>query len=402
MFTAFTYALSFDNQPTIDEQEAKAKTNTTSPDLGKGNKEDATKEKNTKETNNASSAGHSKHTAREQFRYNMVHAMSLMHALCLQHLRCDWDLDNLCKHDEDKLPAWDSASTAGFTIRFWHYLWPRNRVASRKLFYKASKIQVVGGVTPQESRVLGTVPVRTSTLNARKSVHGQGDLEVLTKEAPRFKRRLANLWTSDTACYMRGATERPYKVMYSTIELIRNRFEQGGLNMPPPILATMWQSLNTSIQSFETCRYLADTPFPFPWAQLIIVVLVVWQALIPLTVIVSYDDRPLGVVMAMAATWVLWALNEVAREIEDPFTQEPNDIPLARLQYQFNQRLLAVAASGGGHGDVGRGGDLGWEHNVSGMSKSHEFDGDGTEDPELPVYKGGLEATSSFGLAEGV
>lgn len=38
-----------------------------------------------------------------------------------------------------------------------------------------------------------------------------------------------------------------------------------------------------------------------------------------------------------------WALNEVARELEDPYCFEPNDIPLARLQYQFNERILATA-----------------------------------------------------------
>jgi hypothetical protein len=162
--------------------------------------------------------------------------------------------------------------------------------------------------------------------------------------------------------------------------------------------------MNTGIQAFEHCRYLSDTPFPFPWAQLIIVVLVVWQALIPLTVIVAYDDRPLGVVMAMASTWILWALNEVAREIEDPFTQEPNDLPLARLQYQFNERLLAVAAGGGGRGGGENGVSLGWEHNPG--RGDHSLNADEEEEElelerEVDEYHGGLEATET-GLAVGV
>lgn len=43
----------------------------------------------------------------------------------------------------------------------------------------------------------------------------------------------------------------------------------------------------------------------------------------------------------MTMVQAYWALNEVSREMEDPFCFEPNDIPLARLQYQFNERLLA-------------------------------------------------------------
>ena len=34
----------------------------------------------------------------------MTHTVSLLHALCLQHLRGDWDLGNLCMHDADGNP----------------------------------------------------------------------------------------------------------------------------------------------------------------------------------------------------------------------------------------------------------------------------------------------------------
>lgn len=30
-----------------------------------------------------------------------------------------------------------------------------------------------------------------------------------------------------------------------------------------------------------------------------------------------------------------WALNEVARDLEDPFIYDPNDLPLARIQVEF-------------------------------------------------------------------
>ena len=36
-----------------------------------------------------------------------------------------------------------------------------------------------------------------------------------------------------------------------------------------------------------------------------------------------------------------WALNEVSRELEDPYLHAPNDLALARLQFLFNERLLA-------------------------------------------------------------
>lgn len=34
----------------------------------------------------------------------ITHTVSLLHAVCLQHLRGDWDLSNLCSHDPDGAP----------------------------------------------------------------------------------------------------------------------------------------------------------------------------------------------------------------------------------------------------------------------------------------------------------
>lgn len=38
-----------------------------------------------------------------------------------------------------------------------------------------------------------------------------------------------------------------------------------------------------------------------------------------------------------------FALNELAKDMEDPFIFDPNDLPLVRHHYDFNERLLAVA-----------------------------------------------------------
>lgn len=44
-------------------------------------------------------------------------------------------------------------------------------------------------------------------------------------------------------------------------------------------------------------------------------------------------------------------MHEVARELEDPFTHPPNDLPAVDLQAEFNQRLL-TAWDGCGAGDA--------------------------------------------------
>jgi hypothetical protein len=34
---------------------------------------------------------------------------------------------------------------------------------------------------------------------------------------------------------------------------------------------------------------------------------------------------------------------QVARDVEDPFHYDPNELPLPQIQYRFNERLLAVS-----------------------------------------------------------
>lgn len=327
-FTAFALALSFDKQP---------------PEAAKDAKDDAAKEKF--------------HDAEQEFINDMSHGVSLMHALCLQHLRCDWELNNLSTHDEDFLPSWDTTSTPGFKVSLWHYILPHDRTKARIRWNRASKIQVVGGVTAKERgalNALGPQRMITTRRTTAKSPVGVSKL-VDPESAVPGAGCCAGMWTSDTATIVRGAAERPYKVMYACMEVIRRRFEAGGINMPAPILSTVWQNISAGIANFEHCCYLQDTPFPFPWAQLIIVVLILWQVIVPFTVVTIHNEA-LGITVSIVTTWILWALNEVARELEDPFFAIPNDIALSRLQYQFNEMLLAVAASAG----TNNGDELGW------------------------------------------
>jgi predicted membrane chloride channel (bestrophin family) len=257
MYTVVAYAISFDKTP---------------------NKPDETDEKSLKEENLKGNKDDSR-LAREQFRYNMVHAMSLLHGICLQHLRCDWDLANLTRHNEDYLPAWDSAGTPGFKIHFWNYFLPRNRVNSRTMFHKVSKIQIIGGITKRERRVLSGLHGGENNVKLKKTVatsisSNSTALQKNDTKPSTFSSVSSSLWRSDNSCTLRGAAERPYELIFSTAELLRRRYDQGGINMPSPVIAQLWAILEKAVDSFERCRSISETPFPFPWAQLIIVVLV--------------------------------------------------------------------------------------------------------------------------------
>ena len=62
-----------------------------------------------------------------------------------------------------------------------------------------------------------------------------------------------------------------------------------------------------------------DTPFPFPWAQLVLILLLVFSATCPLLIVAWVDSIWLGVLLNFFAVLTYWALNEVARDLEDPY-----------------------------------------------------------------------------------
>lgn len=80
------------------------------------------------------------------------------------------------------------------------------------------------------------------------------------------------------------------------------------------------------------CRAIADTPFPFPWAQMVLVMLILYAVSVPLVVVAFVDSTWMGIVVNFICVQSYWCLNEVARDLEDPFVYDPNDLPLSRYQ----------------------------------------------------------------------
>jgi hypothetical protein len=228
------------------------------------------------------------------FRADLAHSLSLAHALCLAALRADADLGNLRAHDPEALPPYDSRATPGFKPSLASYFVVYGRLAQRRAYCAAAKLPVVGGVSAAERRRLG------GGLAARRHtvVRGGGGPA----------RGLAALWTSEGGRHYEAAARRPTAAYAAALERVRLRMVEGAFDMPAPIAASFWQAASRGLEAFEHARYLVDTPFPFPWAQLIVATLLVFQLVVPISVACSYTNRPLGCVMAMATTWILCVL----------------------------------------------------------------------------------------------
>jgi len=268
------------------------------------------------------------------FRRSYVHLVSLLHAVMLQYLRSDWNLDNLSVHISGKHPIQDSGKLA---------LLKKSSIHLRLSFW-STILCLQTGLDAQEAY---------NTLMTLLVVDGISESE---KDSLYQKMDGGNL--------VRGPLV-PGSVRIETVyswlhRLLAARWKGGGLKIPAPVLSrtyqvsshlnwhTMhslthsYQVLGDSLNAFNQCRGLADIPFPFPYSQAIVLVLCIYTLTIPLVMWVWIENMGLGIALAFCATFTYWTLNEIARDLEDPFLYEPNDIPLARIQFMFNERILAI------------------------------------------------------------
>jgi hypothetical protein len=94
-----------------------------------------------------------------------------------------------------------------------------------------------------------------------------------------------------------------------------------------------------------------DTPFPFAYAQLNAAICFANLALFPVIVADKIASLPLAAAVSFLAIMFLFGLNEVARDLEDPFTTTlgfwlgANRLYAPLMQSHFDERLHAIGST---------------------------------------------------------
>ena len=111
---------------------------------------------------------------------------------------------------------------------------------------------------------------------------------------------------------------------------------------PAPILSRSFQDLGRGRVRVSDLAKIPDIPFPFPYAQLIVTMLTVHSVITAM--ITSQYIHPwywAGAITFIAISG-FWALFFISAEIDHPFGDDPNDLPLADMQQDWNARLLEL------------------------------------------------------------
>lgn len=112
----------------------------------------------------------------------------------------------------------------------------------------------------------------------------------------------------------------------------------------PPIISRIVQFLSDGMKHYNEARKITWIPFPFVHAQLSAFFIFVVAVCIPFLMNQYANQAWLGGTLTFLVVTCLAGLHEVARELENPFQNAPNDIPLCTMMAMYNEALITMFA----------------------------------------------------------
>jgi len=110
----------------------------------------------------------------------------------------------------------------------------------------------------------------------------------------------------------------------------------------PPIISRIIQFLGDGMIYYNHARKITFIPFPFPHAQLSAIYVLVMIPSVAFLMDQYTDELWVGCVLTFLTMTALSGIHEVARELENPFRNVPNELPLVTMQAQFNEALITM------------------------------------------------------------
>lgn len=115
------------------------------------------------------------------------------------------------------------------------------------------------------------------------------------------------------------------------------------LDIAPPIQTRVYQELSNGMLGFVNALKIADVPFPFPYAQLLNIMLFFYSLFIPLYVSLFTKSMFVSPVVTFLLFQGVWCVNAVAKDLENPFGTDTNDINVLDFHARFVEAIVEVA-----------------------------------------------------------
>merc|ERR1711920_663796 len=117
------------------------------------------------------------------------------------------------------------------------------------------------------------------------------------------------------------------------------------VDTPAPILSRVFQELSNGALGYNQAEKLSDVPFPFVFAQLLAVMILFFALCSPLAFTLLTGESWLTPLISATVVVSFWALNEIAKELENPFGNDANTVPLVDAHERFVEFVAEMYGS---------------------------------------------------------
>eukprot|EP00930_Biecheleria_cincta_P034076 TRINITY_DN23581_c0_g1_i1.p1 TRINITY_DN23581_c0_g1~~TRINITY_DN23581_c0_g1_i1.p1 ORF type:complete len:599 (+),score=97.22 TRINITY_DN23581_c0_g1_i1:90-1886(+) len=142
--------------------------------------------------------------------------------------------------------------------------------------------------------------------------------------------------------YIRSQPNRCEVILQWIQRSINNAVDAGILTVAPPILSRVYQELSRGIVNLNQVQTIIDIIFPFPYAQLVTFSLVIHSVLMPFIAAATVPELSWALITTFISVTALWCINYTAGELENPFGNDANDLPIAEAQHDLNVSLVRL------------------------------------------------------------
>lgn len=142
--------------------------------------------------------------------------------------------------------------------------------------------------------------------------------------------------------FLEEVPDRTYIIAGWIQRLILKSHSEGILDVPSPILSRSFQELSRGAVNLNNLRKIKEIPFPFPYQQMLICMLLVHYIMTPVLASFFVTNMFVASSLCFFVTGGFWGIQYIAAEIDEPFGNDANDLPLIEMQKEFNEALLML------------------------------------------------------------
>eukprot|EP00397_Hematodinium_sp_SG-2012_P009965 GEMP01010065.1.p1 GENE.GEMP01010065.1~~GEMP01010065.1.p1 ORF type:complete len:599 (+),score=95.25 GEMP01010065.1:149-1945(+) len=118
------------------------------------------------------------------------------------------------------------------------------------------------------------------------------------------------------------------------------------LACPNPVLSRVYQEMSHGLLAYRMAFTIAMIPFPFCFAQVLQLLLFVFIAICPFMISVLATGYIMTFVLTFCVSVAYWGVNEISRELENPYGVETNDLPLEEMHADFIDTIHSLLPRG--------------------------------------------------------